>query len=219
MNRFSLSPLLAAVLAGFKPPRHPTPKRSAIAARTAPSCPSTRWSRRSGLQVELPGLRPQGLALSPDGKLLVTSGKTSELIVVNPVTGEVRQRVALPNDKLNEPQPAVPSANILKPDKEGQLSYTGLVFSPDGRQLFLSNVNGSIKVFTVAADGTVSASHSIPLPAAMAPRRKGGNPGWTRAQHRRRPPLRLRQPLEHAARTRGQQRQGTAHVRHRRRAL
>jgi hypothetical protein len=31
----------------------------------------------TGLQVELPGLRPQALALSPDGKILVTSGKKS----------------------------------------------------------------------------------------------------------------------------------------------
>ena len=31
-----------------------------------------------GRQVDLPGMRPQGVALSPDGKLLVVSGKTSE---------------------------------------------------------------------------------------------------------------------------------------------
>jgi hypothetical protein len=30
----------------------------------------------AGRQVELPGLRPQAIALSPDGRLLVTSGKT-----------------------------------------------------------------------------------------------------------------------------------------------
>ena len=29
----------------------------------------------AGLQVNLPGLRPQGLALSPNGRLLVTAGK------------------------------------------------------------------------------------------------------------------------------------------------
>src|SRR6516162_2485310 len=37
----------------------------------------------AGLQVELPGLRPQALALSPDGRLLVTSGKTHELVVID----------------------------------------------------------------------------------------------------------------------------------------
>ena len=125
-----------------------------------------------GRQVELPGLRPQVLAFSPDGKLLVVSGKTSELVVLDPVTGAIRQRVTLPDEKVNEPPPDVVSPNILKPDKEGQVSFTGLVFSTDGRRIFLSNVNGSLKVFTVAADGTVAPSHSLPLPPANAPRRK-----------------------------------------------
>ncbi len=124
-----------------------------------------------GRQVELAGLRPQGLALSPDGRTLVVSGKTSELLVLDPATGEIRQRVGLPNASLNEPRPAVPSANILQPDREGQLSYTGLAFSPDGRRIVLSNVNGSLKVFDVGPDGAVSASFSIPLPPANAPRR------------------------------------------------
>src|SRR6059058_1538946 len=82
-----------------------------------------------GIQVELPGLRPQGLALSPDGRILVTSGKTSELIVVDPASGAILQRVTLPNEGLNEPQPQAPSGNILQPDTKGQLSYTGLIFS------------------------------------------------------------------------------------------
>ena len=40
-----------------------------------------------GLQVDLPGLRPQVLALSPDGRRLVVSGKTAELLVLDPVGG------------------------------------------------------------------------------------------------------------------------------------
>ncbi len=126
----------------------------------------------AGRQVELPGLRPQALALSPDGRLLVTAGKTSELVVVDPVTGKILQRVQLPSEKQNEPRPDVVSPNILQPDAKGQVSFTGLIFSPDGRRIYLSNVNGSVKVFGVAADGTVSGSHSIPLPLANAPRRK-----------------------------------------------
>src|SRR2546426_12551390 len=50
----------------------------------------------AGRQIELPGLRPQALALSPDGKLLVTAGKTHELVVVAPVSGKILQRVQLP---------------------------------------------------------------------------------------------------------------------------
>ena len=125
-----------------------------------------------GRTVELPGLRPQVLALSPDGRLLIASGKTSEIVVIDPATGEIRQRVSFPNDQQNEPQPRVVSGNFLEPDQKGQASYTGLVFAPDGRRLFLSNVNGSIKAFSIAADGTVTPSHSLPLPLANAPRRK-----------------------------------------------
>ena len=125
-----------------------------------------------GKQVELAGLRPQALALSPDGRLLVTSGKTPELIVVDPVSGALKQRVRFPNEAQSDPIPKVPSTNILQPDKTGLVSYTGLIFSADGKQIYLSNVHGSIKVFAVEADGYVIPSHTIPLPPANAPRRK-----------------------------------------------
>ncbi len=125
-----------------------------------------------GRQVELAGMRPQAMALSPDGKMLVVSGKTSELVVVDPSTGDVKQRVQLPNDSQTEPMPNVPSTNILMPDRRGQVSFTGLLFTPDGKRIYLSNVNGSIKVFAVQEDGSVAPSHSIALPSAGAPRRK-----------------------------------------------
>jgi len=129
----------------------------------------------AGLQVELPGMRPQALALSPDGKLLAVSGKTSEVVLIDPLTGRILQRVALPSDAL-EPQLDVVSPNILEPDKNGQVSYTGLVFAPDGRRLYLANVNGSIKVFEVRTNGSVSAAFSIPIPHANAPRRTNDIP-------------------------------------------
>lgn len=124
-----------------------------------------------GEQVELPGLRPQALALSPDGGMLLASGKTSELLVLDPATGSIRQRVELPPDRTGEASPELPSENILKPDTEGQVSFTGLIFSPDGRTIYLSNVNGSIKVFKVDAAGKVTPWRGLPLPAARAPRR------------------------------------------------
>jgi len=125
----------------------------------------------SGRQVPLPGLRPQALALSPDGRLLAVSGKTSELLVLEPATGKILQRVGFPPEDLNEAGPAGSLPNIFEPDAEGQLSYTGLVFSPDGRRLYLSNVKGSVKVFTVGPGGDVRPSHTILLPEAGAPRR------------------------------------------------
>jgi YVTN family beta-propeller protein len=126
----------------------------------------------AGALVPLPGLRPQALALSPDGRLLVVSGKTSEIVVLEAATGRILERVSLPSEEQTDPGPEAPSANILQPDTKGQLSYTGLVFSPDGGRLYLSNVNGSVKVFSVGADGAVRPSHSIPLPEAGAPRRE-----------------------------------------------
>src|SRR5881397_1168680 len=85
----------------------------------------------AGRQVELPGLRPQALALSPDGRLLVTAGKTHELVVIEPASGNLLQRVSLPTETNRNAVPNLPSERILQPGKEGELSFTGLTFSPD----------------------------------------------------------------------------------------
>jgi YVTN family beta-propeller protein len=117
-----------------------------------------------GLQVELAGLRPQALALSPDGWLLVTAGKTPELVVIDPRSGQIRQRVPLPSETDPGPASTPVSKQILEPDGEGQLSFTGLVFSPDGSRIYLANVEGSIKVFTVGENHTVAGLCSLKLP-------------------------------------------------------
>ena len=127
----------------------------------------------AGIQVELLGSRPQALALSPDGKILATSGKSSELILVDPVTGEVLQEAAfLPSEESKAESPTVASSHILEPDEEGQLSFTGLIFSPDGTRLFLSNVKGSIKVFGIGADHRATGLYSLRLPASGLSERK-----------------------------------------------
>jgi YVTN family beta-propeller protein len=126
----------------------------------------------AGNQVELHGLRPQVLALSPDGRLLVTSGKTRQLFVMDPVSGALLHKVDLPDDGPLESSPEAKSSHNLKPDKDEQVSYTGLVFSPDGSRLYLSNVKGSIKVFGVGGDGQLAGIGSIALPDANVPRRK-----------------------------------------------
>jgi YVTN family beta-propeller protein len=117
-----------------------------------------------GLRVELAGLRPQALALSPDGRLLVTAGKTPELVVVDPRSGQIRQRVPLPSEREPGPASTPVSKQILEPDEEGQLSFTGLIFSPDGSRIYLANVEGSIKVFTVGKNHTVAGLCSLKLP-------------------------------------------------------
>ena len=123
----------------------------------------------AGTQVELPGMRPQALALSPDGKLLVTAGLTHELVVLEPAGGKILQRVVLPSGKILEPAPL--AAAILGADERAQLSYTGLKFSPDGTRLYLANVDGDLKVFSVSRDHVVAALFSIALPPANAPER------------------------------------------------
>ena len=124
-----------------------------------------------GKWLDLPGMRPQVLALSPDGKIAVTSGKTSKLVVIDPETNSILQQVDLPSEEStsNADQSA---ANNLKPDTKAIASFTGLVFSPDGRSIYLSNVQGSIKVFSVDGVGKVSPSHVIRIPDANAPKRK-----------------------------------------------
>ncbi len=126
----------------------------------------------AGLQIELPGLRPQALALSPEGKLLVTAGKTHELVVIAPETGQILQRVQLPAMKKGAAAPGPVSEQILKPDEKGQLSFTGLVFSPDGSRLYLANVEGDIKVFGIDAAGKVTGLFAISLPPVAARERK-----------------------------------------------
>jgi YVTN family beta-propeller protein len=125
----------------------------------------------AGIQVELPGMRPQAIALSPNGRLLVTSGKTHDLVVIEPATGKIVQRVALPSDRNSGLAPEAVAEEILHPDRAGQLSFTGLVFSPDGTRIYLANVDGNVKVFGVRKTGKVVALFSIPLPPTKAPGR------------------------------------------------
>jgi YVTN family beta-propeller protein len=127
-----------------------------------------------GRILDLPGMRPQAVALSPNGKLMVTAGKTRELVVIDPEEGTVRQRVSLPSD-ISAPSAPV-SEQILRPDGEDQLSYNGLIFSPAGDRIYMSNVDGLINVFTVSAEGNVTPFKSWMLPAAEAPRRKAEIP-------------------------------------------
>jgi YVTN family beta-propeller protein len=136
----------------------------------------------TGIQVELPGLRPQVIKLSPDGQLLATSGKTDELILVHPGTGNILQRVAMPSEKADS-ETEETSPHILAPDRDAQVSYTGLVFSPDGSRIFLSNVNGSIKVFAVDANHQVKGLYSIPLPEAGLNARKNDIPAGLALSH------------------------------------
>jgi YVTN family beta-propeller protein len=125
----------------------------------------------AGMFLELPGMRPQALALSPDGQLLVTAGLTHELVVVDPATARILQRMPLPPDNHRRTAPGSLSPGVLEPDREAQASFTGLVFSPDGSRICMANVQGDIKVFAVQPDHKVVPLFSISLPLANAPGR------------------------------------------------
>ncbi|HEY1789899.1 MAG TPA: SMP-30/gluconolactonase/LRE family protein, partial [Verrucomicrobiae bacterium] len=125
----------------------------------------------AGIQVRLPRVRPNTLALSPDGRLIVTSGMTSELIAIDPVQGDVLQHVPLPADPQLH-RPSLVSSSILNRRTDDKLSFTGLVFSPDGSRIYLSNVNGDIKVFSVDQNHKIVPVASFVLPPADLPDRK-----------------------------------------------
>ncbi|HVV01523.1 MAG TPA: phosphoesterase, partial [Verrucomicrobiae bacterium] len=57
------------------------------------------------------------------------------------------------------------SEEILNPDEKAQASYSGLIFSADGKRIYLSNVRGDVKVLAVGADHKVTPLYSIPLPS------------------------------------------------------
>lgn len=129
-----------------------------------------------GSQIELPGMRPQGLAISPDGRLAAVSGKTNDLVIIDALDLKILQRVAFPAETQTEPMPQTFSGRSRGSDPEGELSFNGLIFSPDGRTIYLSNVNGSVKVFSVGQDGQVRSSHTLLLRPADAPRRQAEIP-------------------------------------------
>ncbi len=135
--------------------------------------PTNQTLTPEGILVELPGLRPQVLALSGDGKRIYVSGKTSELLVLAADDGAVLQRVPLPSRSTPDSENnSPPGSRELRPDTDGQVSFTGLCVAPDDRHVYLASMTRSIKVFAVADDGTVTPSHSIALPPADAPRRR-----------------------------------------------
>ncbi len=128
-----------------------------------------------GRQTQLPEMRPQAIALSPNGKLIATSGKTNYLVLVDPNSGEVLQKVRMPGKE-------VPATEVNESDEEAStktekdtsatLSFTGLVFSPDGSRIYLSNAGGDVKIFEVSAGGEVAALRSLPVPEARTSKRK-----------------------------------------------
>jgi YVTN family beta-propeller protein len=101
----------------------------------------------AGRQVAFSG-RPTDVALSPDGKWLAVLDR-GHVAIINPDSAEIVSRV---------------------PHASG--SFAGILFSPDSRRLWASNIRGSIGVFDVAEDGKLTAAKPIGLPVSAGPARE-----------------------------------------------
>ena len=109
------------------------------------------------------------LALSPDGTLLAAAGKLNSLVLIDPSNGHVVQTVRLSTGASNTVTAA--------------MSFTGLIFSPAGDRIYLSDAGGTVWAFPVsqpaiggAHDSTPTARvgrpEVLPVPDAGAPQRK-----------------------------------------------
>ena len=81
----------------------------------------------AGRLVELPGMRPQTIALSPDARLLVTAGETHELVVVDPVSVSKHGDPLLAPDALEAMRARLlPIATLVTPNLYEAAQLTGV---------------------------------------------------------------------------------------------
>ena len=132
---------------------------------------ASRWS--------CPGLRPQALALSPDGRLLLTAGKTARAGRRGP--GHRRRPPARAAARRRRPQPAGavrehPRARQGGPDQLHRPASS----RPDGRRAFLSDVNGSRGRVRRGAGrhGRASRARSACPPPTRRAARRRSPPAW-----------------------------------------
>jgi DNA-binding beta-propeller fold protein YncE len=183
---------LVAVLSVVVVPLSPAAKAPPDIRMTAPNAvgrvgaerfvtPTGQILTPAGKQVMLPGMRPQMVALSPDGKLLATAGKSNVLIIVNPSTGEILQAISLSTNRaeakaaakadeekekagqLEHTETEVKKTNAPAPSST-QVGLTGLAFAPDGQRIYLATASGSVRAFPIGKKGFVGTPVSVPLP-------------------------------------------------------
>jgi YVTN family beta-propeller protein len=142
----------------------------------------------AGQQIPLPRMRPQGLALSPDGKLLAVAGNAEFLLLIDPRTGSTLQTVPLSfivtevrtNQATNIVAETVEKISNVKTNdsklvavtNRAELSFTGLAFSPDSSRLYLSNTKGNVWAFTLIEEQVIGRPHLFSLPDADAPKQR-----------------------------------------------
>jgi len=153
--------------------------------RVAPNhylAPTGQWLTPMGRQVALPGMRPQALALSPDGRLLATAGKNRTLVLIDPANGQILQTIPLSTTKGKAAPESEDDgdADLKTADHTNiitaQMSFSGLVFSPNGRRLFLSNTGGDVWSFPVETSHHIGQPTVLPVPDANVPGQKAEIP-------------------------------------------
>ncbi len=168
---FALGVALTLLLPGCVRGLQPAPGPLALAqsvgrvAGNRYQTPTGQLLTPAGLQIELPGMRPQALALSPDGTLLATAGMSNVMVLINPANGKLLQAEPLSTNKAG----ARPDSSEKATPK---MSLTGLVFAPDGRRIYLSDTDGKVRVFPVDQLGRAGQPIVFPVPEANAPKQK-----------------------------------------------
>ena len=152
------------------------------------STPTGQVLTPAGKQVSLPGMRPQALALSLDGKVLAVGGNAGSLILLDSTTGQLLQTVALTvvtsHTKTNQVTNTVATAdgttlsfktNVTSRvwvTNKADISFTGLMFSPSGRALYFSNSKGPVWEFPFVQDRIVGTPRLLTLPETDSPKQR-----------------------------------------------
>jgi YVTN family beta-propeller protein len=142
----------------------------------------------AGWQIPLPKMRPQGLALSPDGRLLAVAGNSERLLLLSAQTGETLQTMPLSlittevrtNKTTNAVAEAVEKISLktnttttrVSVTNTAELSFTGLAFSPEGGRLYLSNSKGNVWTFRLDQDRLIGPPTPFSLPETESPKQR-----------------------------------------------
>ena len=102
----------------------------------------------AGLHVEFRG-RPNAVALSPDRQQAAfLTGAYQAIIVLDPASGAIKQEFSAAGSSA---------------------SFSGIVYSQDGKKLYASQANGRLIIANVAADGTLSLDQLVATPKSLIP--------------------------------------------------
>lgn len=142
----------------------------------------------AGRQIPLPRMRPQGLALSPNGRLLAVTGGTESLLLIDPSTGRTLQTIPLSfittevrtNKTTNTVAETVEKISNVKTNgtsivsvtNHAEISLTGLLFSSDSTRIYLSNAKGNVWLFTLEQNQIVGRPRLFPLPETDSPKQR-----------------------------------------------